>query len=199
MAESGFEGGFKGNTKVVSKDDLKKAQEQVTKQAYEELKNEMAKKIPAGFKLIDSLREIQIVKMDYPPENTRADNFAIEAAAKGKVLIFKESDMVHLSKELLLKDVLTLKLLEDSAAFSYQVQSADFDKGKAAVALNGSIKTQALVQGSDLAVMLKGQKEGSINEFLRNRAELADFRTSFFPPWISSAPNNTSKIKFKAE
>ncbi len=199
VAGTGFNGGFKGNTKVVSKDDLKKAQEQVTKQAYEELKTEMDKKIPVGFKLVDGLREIQIVKMNYPPENIRADTFAVEAGARGRVLIFKESDMVYLSKELLLKDVSSLKLLEDSAAFSYQVQNADFNKGKAAVALNGSIKTQAQVMDSDLAQILKGQKEGSINEFLKNRAELADFRTSFFPPWISSAPGNPSKIKFKQE
>lgn len=195
VASSGFSGGFRGETNVISKEDIDKAQEEATKTAYEELKSDSAKKIPAGLKLLDGLREIQITKVAVPKENTRANAFVVEVEARSRLLVFRESDGIALLKGLILADDSKKKFVDGSADLKYRVQNADFDKGKASIAVEGSIKSQAILSIGEIADIIKGRKEGSINDLLRSRSELADFHASFFPPWISSAPQDTGKIK----
>lgn len=196
-AISGFSGGFKGESRVISKDDLQKAQADVTKNIYDAIQNEMLQKIPKDFKFIDGLKEVAITKVISPDVGSPVDNFAVEAEAQGRVLMFREQDVVALVQKLILQGDDTKKYVDGSADLTYQVQNVDFDKGKTAIAIGGNITAQTLVSEKDLAEAIKGQKTRDINNILKNRSEIADFRASFFPPWISGAPNDTTKIRFK--
>ena len=198
-APVGFSGGFKGETRVVSQDDLRKAQEATTKKAYDELEAEISRKVPPGFKLIRPLREIQIVKVEAPRPKTKADRFVVEVEAKGRVLIFRESDLVLLFKNLILKDDLTKELVEGSTVFDYRVQNADFDKKIANVVVGGVLKTKDIIPQEELSSLIKGRKEGTIIEILKGRSEISSFKLSFFPPWLFSAPDNAVKIRFLVE
>lgn len=199
VASSGFSGGFVGETTVVSKEDIKKAEEAVTQRVYQELEEEMKRNILPGFKFIESLREIQITKTSVPRELTREETFRTEAEARGRVIIFREQDVIGLLRELLLEDDATTELMEGSASFSYQVSNVDFDKGKAALAISGSINSKSVLPREEVIASVLGKKEGSLIEVLKNRKDLTSFRISFFPPWISKAPEDVSKIRIFIE
>lgn len=199
VAPSGFSGGFVGETTVVSKEDIKKAEEVVTQRVYQEIEEEMKRNILPGFKFIESLREIQITKINVPRELTRGETFGVEAEARGRMIIFREQDVIGLLREFLLKDDKATELMEGSASFSYQVSSVDFDKGKAALALLGSINSKYVLPQEEVTASVLGKKEGSMIEVLKNRKDLASFRISFFPPWISKAPQDASKIRIFIE
>lgn len=192
----GFSGGFKGEARVVSKEDLKKAEEQVTKKLYEEFQQEMARKIPLDFKVMDSLREIQVSKLDAPRLNAKRDKFSAEAAGRGRLIIFRESDSVAVLKETALKDDKTREYVDGSASLQYQIKTVDFEKGRAEVVVRGSLKAKAVVLEKELAEAIKNKKEGSIAEVLKGRNELAAFSMAFFPPWLFKAPPDLLKIKF---
>ena len=196
VAPDGLAGGFQGEAMVVSKDDLKNAQLAATKQVYDQLKDDMDKKIPADFKLLDGLRTIQITKVDLPIVGSKADMFTVTAYATGRVLVFREADSISLTKDLLLADQQSKEYVDGSARLNYEVKNTDFDKGKSVVAITGNIKIRDTVSEQDLADNLKGLKEGSMIEFLKSRPDLSDFSLSFFPPWVSSAPSDPQKINF---
>lgn len=198
-AGNGFTGGFKGEARVMSKDDLKRGQEEATRLIYEELKNEVVHKIPQGFRTLDGLREIQIIKITMPREESRADKFVIEVGARARIFAFREQDSKLLLQELALKDHPTKEVLGGSATVNYQVQTADFEKGKALIALDGGVKAVNKVPEEELASLVRGQKKDSVKEFLGSREELASFKMSLFPPWRTSAPKDVGKIKLIKE
>lgn len=196
VAPAGFSGGFKGEARVVSREDLKNAEEQVTKKVYEALSREIIKKVPPDFKFLDALRQIQISKLDIPREKERRDRFIIEATAQAKVLIFRESDTIVLLKDVLLKEDSNKDLLGEFAVLSYRVRDVDFEKGRATAILQGEIKARSNISTGGIANLVKNKKEGSIVEILKGRSEIAAFNLSFFPPWLFKAPADPAKIFF---
>lgn len=195
VASAGFAGGFKGEARVVTKDDVKKAEEQVTKKVFDELKQEILRKAPPGFLLLDALREIQMVKVSSPRAGTRRDRFPVEAEARGRVLVFREGDSKNILKEFVLAGHFDKKVVEDSFRIEYRPRSIEYEKKRANLMVQGEVKTRAVVRKEDIAVLVAGKKEGSIVEVLKGRAELASFSVAFFPPWLFSAPKDTAKIR----
>jgi len=199
VAEQGFSGGFKGEVNVVSAEDKKRAEEEVTRRVWEEIKQEISQKVPPAFKLVDALKQIEIVEVDSPAVGTRQDKFKARAKAKGAATVFREEEMVSLVKRLVLGENKSKEYVEGSAVLNYRLQTLDGEKGKAEVVLSGDLKIRNVVPVEELVAMIKGQKEGSIIESLKKREELASFRVSFFPPWLFSAPNDTAKIRIVVE
>lgn len=199
VARSGFSGGFSGEARVVSKDDLKGAEEKITKQVFDELKQEVPRKIPAGFILIDDLRQIQIVKVVSPKERSRSDRFSVEAEAKARVLVFRQEDVETLLRDFVVGERQDIELIKNSLDIRYRVNSVDYIKGRAEVLIGGNAKTKTKIPESEIAQAVKGLKEGSVVEALKSRKELRSFSVSFFPPWLFSAPADTGKIRVVIE
>ena len=191
-----FSGGYKGEARVVTVDDLKKAQEKVTQKVYKELEEEIVRKIPPDFTLINQLRQIEITKIAAPKAEIRLDRFTIDARATAKVIVFRKNDVEELLAHIVIPEGEAKELVPGETNIQYIVRNIDFNKGRADLVLGGEVKTKAKVPTNELALILQGKKEGSILEALRTRAELASFSISFFPPWLFSAPKDPEKIKF---
>ena len=198
-APQGFAGGAEGEATVVSKEDLKKAEEEVTKALFDELRREFDEKSPPGLALLKELQEIQITKVEAPKPGTRSDRFSVKAQAAGKALAFREADAISLLSSFALEESKDQELVEGSARLSYVVERVDFEKGRADIVISGSFKTKAKVEEQELAAVIKGKKEGSLIEAFKARKELASFSLAFFPPWRSKAPSDPAKIRFRVE
>lgn len=199
LAPNGFSGGLKGEVTVVSPDDIKRGEEAVTKKLYEELTAEMLRKTPPEFTFVEKLREIEIIKVISPRPGTRRDKFTVEAEAEGRAFFFREADLISLLREMVLKGDKTRELVDKTAVFRYQIRSVDYENGKATLTVNGSIKSKSTIPESEIRMLVKGKKEGSIAEVLKSRQEVAQFSISIFPPWRSSAPDDESKIRIIVE
>jgi hypothetical protein len=198
-AISGFSGGFKGEARVISADDLKRASEEVTASVGELAEKDASKEIPADFVLVPGLKELTVKSITAPPLGMRAETFAIEAAGVTRALIFRESDIIALLRVVLLKGDGEEELVSDSVNFEYIAKQLSFDKGKAEVAIKGSVKSRRVVHTDELRNLMAGKKEGSVAELLRSRSEIATFRIRLFPPWIGSVPENTAKIRIVSD
>ena len=194
IAPAGFSGGFRGEARTVSADDIKQAEEKITKRLFDELKQDIIKKIPPGFFIVEGLREIEMAKVNVPRPKTRLDIFPAEANAKGQVLVFKEKDIRDFIKGFILANDEKKELLDDSLAVTYTVRKTDIAKGTAEVAIQGQVKIKSIILKDELAQLLKGKKEGSIAEILKGNNEFSGFSIAIFPPWIMRAPRDPSKI-----
>lgn len=199
VSEHGFSGGVVGMASVASAEEIARAQEAVTKEASEILMSEMARQVPPGLVWRDQLREVEITRVDAPRPGTAGEKFFVEAAAVGRALAFRESDVNTLIKDAVVGDDKSRALVDGSAKVEYAVRSIDFDLGRADVLIRGTVKTTAVIPESELAALIAGKKEGSIGDVLKNRQDIAGFTLSFFPPWRSSAPKNLGKIRFVVE
>lgn len=192
---SGLSGGFKGEARVISADDIKRAEELVTKRVFAELKEEIKRKIPPGFVMVEGLREVEIIKINVPRPKMRMDMFPAEVAAKGHVLVFRERDVQDFLKGFLIAADENKKLADDSMFLNYTVRNTDIINGKAEVAIGGEVKIKSVISNNEIIELLRGKKEDSIAGILKARNELTAFRVDIFPPWLFSAPQDPAKIK----
>ena len=199
VSDQGFSGGAAGMMSVAGADEIARAEEAVTKEASETLIGEMARQMPPGLIWRDQMREVTIKRVDAPRPGTPGEKFVVEAAATGRVLAFRESDVITLIKDAVVGADPTRALVDGSTEVEYAVRSIDFDLGRADVLIRGSVKTASVIPESELALLVAGKKEGSIADALRSRPEVSGFTLSFFPPWRRSAPKDSGKIRFVAE
>lgn len=198
-APSGFQGGFQGTARVISKSDRTKAESALTEQALKELRLEIVRKVPHDFTFIDALAKTSIHQVDIPEEKTRLDRFRAGVEAAAHVLVFREEDVHAFLKEGVIGEDKTKKIVDGSFVIDYTVQEFDNTNGKANVVLEGSMKTKRVIFENDLAFLVRGRNEASIIEVLKSRDELIDFNIAFFPPWLFSAPDDEKKVKFIVE
>ena len=93
ISPQGFSGGGAGSGTAVSREDIKRAQERITKHIYDQLKEDVVKKIPPHLKIAEGLREIEITNMSLPAEDTRVAKFTAQADAIARVFVFREPDI----------------------------------------------------------------------------------------------------------
>lgn len=199
VASGVFTDGFKGEAKIVSQEDIRRAQEGLTKKIHEELQAEIARKVPPDFKFIEQLREVEISKIENPRVGTRLDRFPVSVQGTVRVLVFREEDVREVVSDIALKGEKDKELLPETMSVRYLVQDLDFGKGRAQVTLGGDMKIKSKISKEEFTAIVQGKKEGSIIEALRGRPELTSFRISFFPPWIFKAPGDPQKIKLTIE
>ena len=200
VAANGFSGGYKGEARVATNDDIKKAETELTRRVYDKLNQEFTTKIPPEFNSADTLREIEIMKIDSPRIGTAGDRFRVEVNARARAFIFRKQDLISfLNAALLAGAVLPQNLLEDSLSLRYTPRNINYERGLAEIMLEGDAKAETKVPEQELASLLKGGDKEFISNTLKNRPEVESFKISFFPPWRNSAPQNTKHIRFKLD
>lgn len=197
VASTGFSGGFKGEARVVSAEDIKRAQEETTRRVYREIEEEMARKIPSEFILLAPLREITITGVSVPKENSRHDQFSAEARAEGNAIVFRKKDVFEFIGSLVPME--GKSLIEEKTTYEFSIKNADFEKGRASVVLQGNAVLKAVISSELLAAELAGKKEGTIIDALRLRKDIASFKLTYFPPWLFRTPADSQKIKIYVE
>lgn len=197
VTSTGFSGGFSGEAEVATKDDIAKAEQDLTKRIYDEIKTEIAQKVPPDFKIADTFRHIQITTVDAPRENTRVDRFKVAVRASGKVLVYRERDVLTLLRNFVFKDGDNKDFIPGSLALTFKVKTIDFDKGRADTIANGNARVQSIIPENDLRSALKGKRENDMVDILKSRDDVSAFRISFFPSWLLSAPSNPDKVRFE--
>lgn len=199
IAAEGFKGGLTGEVPMPSRDDRKKAEELITKRVVDETNKQIIDKLPPNFTVVEGLRETRITKLTIPPEKREDGRFAVETEALGRVLVFRQADMERLVKEVLLGNDQSRAFVDRSLALQYQIKNTDFTKGKAELIVNGKVKVTRVIAPSEIASVVRHQKEKVIIDALRRREDLATFSLSFFPPWLERAPSNEEKIRLTIE
>lgn len=194
-AVSGFAGGMTGESKVATKEDIARAEEEVTKKVYDAVKLEVAKKIPPDFKAVDGLREIEIIKVISPKVSAAGETFEVEAHAVGQVLVFREADISLALRTLFLQDKKDAEEIKNMSGIAYSVKSLDMQNGKAELALAGKVYLKSVIAERELAGILQGKKEQELIETLKRKTEIKDFSISLFPPWTFRAPAEVDRIR----
>jgi len=199
---SAMSGGSKKTVKIVTQSDVQKASEQIAAKNSDEIKAALKEKFPSSVKSIDSSFRTGQAETAAAPEvgkeapdgkatltssvtylmdgiSTSELEKYIEAAAKSRVS--QESDQ---------------RVYESGVA---EAQLADFAANEAGGTVNLTAVAQIgpEIKDDDIKNRVKTKRFGDIQEDLKSIQGVDDVDVKFFPFWVNTVPEDTSKITVK--
>lgn len=196
-----FDGGFKGETKVVTSGDIKSAEVEVTRELFNQLKSSLHEKTPSGdeFAVLDGSRSILIVEVNSPKQNERKDEFAVSARGTGEIFVFKNADLTGLLSIALLSPDRPSTLITDSAKLAFKNVRLDAIKGELKFTVEGEALGVRTMPVDEIKSVAVAKRITMLENYLRNRPEIAGFVINNFPFWRWRTPSDPRAIEIKIE
>lgn len=192
-------GGAKGETKVVSKEDLERAKNILIKKIENEAKNYLKEKISEDYILLDKAIDFEIIEATSSvSENVSADSFDFNLKAKIKTISFKKSDLESFSSDLFnLKFPQTNKMVKKEIKNDYSFNSFNLETGNIVLNLKILVKTSQDINISDLKEKISGKKIKEVKFLLGEISEINKYKIKVFPFWLNRIPLNSDKTIVK--
>lgn len=186
-------GGFIGEVKVPTEEDIKKAKESSEKSLKEYLDSFFAVQIPHDFKIIDGASQFKVLKEEAGKEADDQGNFPLVIEAEASAIGFRESDVIAIFSDMAkgkLADGFTLNTYE----ISYANANADFVKGilNFSADFNGMFNPPIDINAFKRQIV--GKNELDLKTFIFAQPDIEKATISFWPFWVKKAPNNINKV-----
>lgn len=192
-AESGFSGGFKGEVKTVTADDLKRASEDLTKRVFDELKAELQKKIPSGpdFVMPDGGREIIITKVQEPADGERFERFPVSVSARGRLAAVRRSHINAVISAVMLpkNSELNINFPERQNKLSFGEVRFGPEPSRITFYASGEFIYWRETNSGDLTKILQAASPQKAEAYLKSREEIESFQIKKFPAWLWFIPS----------
>ena len=192
-------GGYVGNVKKVTKDDIQKAQDDLTEKLLEQAEVALKNKLTPDDILIDDSVVRDIISFSSTiKQDTIIDKFGAEAKVKVSGLIFKKQDL-----EKFVKDSIVAKLpqnnsvLETSLDINYNPGVIDNKNGKVTLDLDFSAKVYQDINTQELVELFSLQTTEEIKEIVNSveySDKISEAKITFWPFWVKKAPKNKDRI-----
>lgn len=198
-AESGAPttGGTDEIVKVVSKEDVEKAEQKIAEQNDQAVRQELAAAlIEAGQYAIDSTFTAGKPKTELSIEvNQPADSVTVTQTIKYTMLGVNQADL----QKIIDNDVKDNIDLEKQSITDYGLDEATFslegsDSKGAEVALQTTVVAGAELSVEAIKQQVAGKKAGEAKELIKSNPGVTDVDVEYSPFWVSSIPKKTGKI-----
>jgi len=192
-----MKGGYIGQAKIISQDDLDKAKSQLTETAQISLNEEFQGKFPEGFKILDEAKSFTVEKISFSNQlGDRVDTFRGNLTASLKVLTFKESDV---------KDVFVYNAQQSpsplsqkdlfSSDFQYGTPRVDFEKGMLSFPVNATLVFRDKINIDELPNKLVRMSENQLQKFFSALPWVEKVSVKIKPGFLNFLPFNAHNIK----
>lgn len=202
-AESGFGGGFRGEARVVTAEDLKRASEDLTRRAFAELKSELNGKIPSGADFISPSggREITIAKIEQPKAEDKFDRFTVSVIAVGRLLIVRQSHVNEAvaSKAIPQDSELSRNFSERQEKLVFDQARLDTKENEVPFYASGEFTYWRENNLSELKDTLRNSTPKKAAAYLRARKEIDSFAVKKFPAWLWYIPAKDGRFEVKIQ
>lgn len=183
-----FGGGFEGQARVVTADDLKRASEDTTKVLSEELRLDLEKRIPADPDLLapPGGREIAVLELAGPRAGDRFDRFTITASGRGRLTAVRNSHIAQVLGALLITPAAddSVKFPNDQNKLSIAAGKSSAAPGELRLVLSGELDYWREINIGNLAETLRTSTPKKSEAYLRGREEIKSFELKRFPRWL---------------
>ncbi len=192
-------GGSKGNAKRVTKDDIDKAKNVLTKELLAQAESTLRGKLSPEDVIIDNSLSRNIVDFTTTVKaDAIIEKFDAQATVKVSALLFKKQGLEQFAK-----DSVNSQLSEDesflakSMEVSYSPVSVDSKKGSAVMDLKLSVLTYKSIDTNALVELFVQKSADEIKNLMgKNYGDkVSKTQVDFWPFWVTSAPKNHDKIK----
>lgn len=200
-SEVPMSGGLIGKVKIVSADDLEKAEASLTEELKNEVKQALQGQIPTDLKLIEEGLKEEVAKISSNiKEGAQADKFTLEMKVTLQAFLFKEEDLKSLVNLNLISRIPENKYpLSESQRIDWGEPVIDWTKREVFFQLVVQEDIAWQIDTQSLKKDLAGQGEIEVRKYLANRPEVEKAKVTFWPFWVKRIPFQEKKIKIIIE
>ncbi len=198
--QSKLSGGTSKVIRVVSEEDLIKAEEELTDLLKPELKNKIREMLSGGQSLEDDLIEYEVVSVDKAVElEEEIDEFNMEVTVAAKALVWDEGEVREMIIEKIESEITSDKKLVETSQDVFEVQVEDFDlnSGTADLKIETVNQISLPIDIEALKDELKGLTEFEARRLLLSKDNIKDARFKFRYSITSKIPENGNRINVK--
>jgi len=199
-SKEAMKGGSTKKIKIVTADDIKKAEEALTKELLDSqaAKKALDAKMPADLKLIEEAtkEEIASASSNIEAEKEAQDGFTMQVTAQAQALVFNEKDLNDLVDSYLAAKIgKEKKPIPQSQKISWDKPSIDWDKTSIFLTLHGQEEVAENIDAEAVKKELAGKNETEARKYLSSLTNIEKAQVAFWPFWVKHIPSNQSKIK----
>ncbi len=188
-------GGFIGEAAFPTDADIKKAKTELSSAIEKLLHEEIIKKIPADFKIIDGASELAITNQVVNDRTDSAGNFSVSADGRISLVAFKESDLIKMLEGKIAKDKkYGTDYVIKTSELSYGKARGDFVAGRISFPIDFKSMVVRKIDVDALKAEVLGKPEFDLKVLIGALPELDSAVVSLWPFWVNRVPNNLSKV-----
>lgn len=188
-----FLGGAIGKSKFVKDEDIRKAEEDVAKQVFEELKTWVSQSLPETVRLIEGASKIDVKRLEPSAKAGDAvEKFTVKVTADITALVFDEVHVRDKAKEALPR---VEKFFLPVLNVSYKPIDAVFKTGILKVRAEGNVNAAESIDALGLKQSLMGKNEAGVKREILTVSGIKEARVKFWPFWVKKMPKNVSRIR----
>ncbi len=195
---SAMAGGYLGDVKKVTADDLDNARDVFTKKLLAEAEVSLKSKLGSDEILLDGAFSKNVVEASASAKaNAVAEKFTQTAKVKVTALVVKRSDLEQLVKANLVSNLSDGKTyLPESVNVAYGIDSVDIQGGVAKITMKSSAATYYAVNVNDLLDRVANKPADEIKNAITAKygEKVSATTVEFWPFWVTKAPSNKDKI-----
>jgi hypothetical protein len=193
---SPMSGGYVGVAKVVSAEDLDKAEKDLAKELKEEVKQTLQEQIPTDLKPVEDGLKEEITKISTVEEGDEGETFDVEMKAVTQALFFRETDLKKLVDLNLISQVEENKApLSETQQINYEEIAINWSAGEVDFDLRVDEEVVWQIDLGRLKQDLAGQTEVEVRKYLANQPEIEKAKVTFWPFWVKRIPLQEKKIE----
>jgi len=186
--------------KVVSEDDLEKAEENIKKSLEPNLKKRIKDRLTEMQVLYDGLVKFDVVSVEKAVElEEEIENFTIKVIMKAEALIWDESEVrraiINKIESEIGKDKRIVTTSRD--VFEVGVESFDLEKATANLKIHAENQVSMPIDINEIKDKLRGLTESSSRRLLLERIDIKDVYFKFNYSITNKIPNNGNRINVK--
>lgn len=190
-------GGYVGQAKVISQEDLNQAKSQLTELAQVSLEEEFQSKFPQGFKVLNEAKSFSVEKIVFSGlVGDQMETFRGSVTASLKAIAFRESDIkaVFLASASKSDSALAEKELF-SGDFQYGMPRVDFEKGMISFPVSVTLVFRDKIEVGDFPAELAGMNEKQFQKFFASLPGIENGVIKVKPSFLNFLPLNVKNIK----
>lgn len=187
-------GGFIGQTKVVTKDDLAKASDTFQKQSTANLESRGTGKIPNGFIVIPSAQKIDILSKNFARVGDPGESFTLKGKVRFTNIAFEKNTLLNfLNNAVSTTSSYKMEIISDKSTVSYDSLSLSND-GKLDIVASGVLIANAIIEPLMIQSSVHGASLDTAKNILQGMSFIENFGVKVFPFWKRTLPEDTAKI-----
>lgn len=194
-----FRGGASGKTTIVSPDDIKKAEADISKLVPDELMKEVKSSIPDGFVLLDSAVLFATSSVTDAKSGDAVPNFSVTIKSSADALVFDGFQIKELAKRHFGREDVLEQFPAAEFSFAYTLRLADFVRGALELTIDGSMDVAKSLNVSALKRSLAGKREADVKKELLAIPGIKEARAVMWPVWVRQMPDSPDRIEIRIE
>lgn len=202
-SDQGLSGGFEGQARIVTAEDVKRASEDLTRRIFDEVRGELEAKVPGGldFWAPAGAREITITTIELPRGGERGDRFSGTVTARGRMVVIRRSHVMETLSSLLVPNDSKLPARTPLAQTGLTIEGARWEGSGSRIRMPvaGTLTYFRETNVAELIQILRTSTPKKAETYLAGQNEIESFRLQRFPPWLWFIPRGEGDLSVSIE